>query len=110
MHDLQVLRDDCSMFLKVPEGTSNIKISVPIAVLAEEGEDLAQAAKMAIDFSAAAPAAQPTAPVEGPPANPAANQPQVDRWVKKIGWFICIFMHIYPSITRKRSKRYNELA
>ena len=103
MHDLQVLRDDCSMFLKVPEGTSNIKISVPIAVLAEEGEDLAQAAKMAIDFSAAAPAAQPTAPVEGPPANPAANQPQVDRWVKKIGWLVYLHFYAYLSFYHEKA-------
>ena len=35
-------------FIQVPEGTSNIKINVPIAILAEEDEDITEAAKMAV--------------------------------------------------------------
>ncbi|TYO85034.1 pyruvate dehydrogenase complex E1 component subunit beta [Oceanicella actignis] len=61
----------------VPEGTEGVKVNEPIAILAEEGEDAAEAAAGAQAPAAEAPAAETAAaqaPAE-PAAQPSAAQP-----------------------------------
>ncbi|SET83831.1 pyruvate dehydrogenase complex E1 component subunit beta [Oceanicella actignis] len=61
----------------VPEGTEGVKVNEPIAILAEEGEDAAEAAAGAEAPAAEAPAAETAAaqaPAE-PAAQPSAAQP-----------------------------------
>ncbi|UCA46788.1 pyruvate dehydrogenase complex dihydrolipoamide acetyltransferase [Pseudochrobactrum sp. XF203] len=59
--------------LVVPAGTESVKVNALIAVLAEDGEDVAEAAKAASgDAPAAAPKAEAAAPVSAAPAPVAA--------------------------------------
>jgi len=60
---------------QVPEGTSNIKINVPIAILAEEGEDLAEFAKMTIPTPL--PAGTPTIDSASPSASVQSSDSQI---------------------------------
>ncbi|WEX07159.1 pyruvate dehydrogenase complex dihydrolipoamide acetyltransferase [Chelativorans sp. AA-79] len=63
----------------VPEGTEGVKVNALIAVLAEEGEDVAEAAKAAGNGAEAAPKSEakkteaPAAPQEAPARQPVGN-------------------------------------
>jgi pyruvate dehydrogenase E1 component subunit beta len=61
----------------VPEGTENVAVNLPIALIAGEGEDVAAAAKAEAPKPAAAKPASPPAPAapvaEAPPPKPAAQ-------------------------------------
>lgn len=62
--------------LVVPAGTESVKVNALIAVLAEDGEDVAEAAKAASgDAPAAAPKAEAAAPVAATASAPVAAAP-----------------------------------
>jgi len=58
----------------VPEGSKNVKLSVPIAIIAEDGEDVAEAAKFVpVDPTLSSASSSPPAAAAAPPA--AASTP-----------------------------------
>lgn len=57
----------CSCPLQTPGGSKNIAVGTPIAILAEEGDDLAAAAQMAAEAASA-----PIASAQQPPPEPAS--------------------------------------
>jgi len=59
--------------LLVDEGTEAVKVNTPIAVIAADGEDVAEAAKSAPSAAAAAPAPEASPPPQAPAAE--ANAP-----------------------------------
>ena len=65
--------------IAVDEGTEGVKVGTVIAMLAEEGEDVEEAAKAAAAEAKSEPAPEPTParpePVEGPAPAPAASAP-----------------------------------
>ncbi len=70
--------------IAVPEGSENVKVGTVIAILAEEGEDVSDAAGAKPDVAAPAPApatqqAPSPAPVPSAPAAASAAQPVGDR-------------------------------
>ena len=59
----------------VPDGTANVKVNDPIAVLMADGEDASAAAPASTGSAPAAPPVLPAAPLQPTAAPPAAPQP-----------------------------------
>ncbi|KAF8140149.1 pyruvate dehydrogenase [Boletus edulis] len=77
--DVEAQDDGILAKIIAPDGSKNIVVGTPIAILAEEGDDLSAAAQMAVEASAPPPPAQQQTPEPAPPAQslpPPASAPQ----------------------------------
>ncbi|KAG6381279.1 dihydrolipoamide acetyltransferase [Boletus reticuloceps] len=79
--DVEAQDDGILAKIIAPDGSKNIVVGAPIAILAEEGDDLSAAAQMAAEASSPPPPAQqqppePAPPAQSPPPPASAPQPQ----------------------------------
>lgn len=71
-----------SFLFQTPDGSKNIAVGTPIAIFAEEGDDLSSVAQMAAEAASPPPApaqqqpSEPAPPAQSPPPPASAPQPQ----------------------------------
>ncbi|KIJ21635.1 dihydrolipoyllysine-residue acetyltransferase [Paxillus involutus ATCC 200175] len=80
--DVEAQDDGIVAKIIATDGTKNVAVGIPIAILAEEGDDLSGAAQMASEASSAPPSApkqekapEPAAPAEAPKSVPSEPEP-----------------------------------
>ncbi|KAI6005266.1 pyruvate dehydrogenase [Pisolithus orientalis] len=75
--DVEAQDDGILAKIIIPDGAKNISVGLPIAIMAEEGDDLSGAAQMASE-SAAQPSPEPTAKEESKPSAPSTSEAPKD--------------------------------
>ncbi|KAF8844032.1 dihydrolipoamide acetyltransferase [Paxillus ammoniavirescens] len=84
--DVEAQDDGIVAKIIATDGTKNVAVGTPIAILAEEGDDLSGAAQMASEASSAPPSApkqekapEPAAPAEAPKSVPSKPEPPATK-------------------------------
>ncbi|KAI6044941.1 pyruvate dehydrogenase [Pisolithus marmoratus] len=71
--DVEAQDDGVLAKIIIPDGTKNVSVGSPIAIVAEEGDDLSGAAQMASE-AATQPSSEPTAKEESKPSSPPTSE------------------------------------
>ncbi|KAF8559197.1 pyruvate dehydrogenase [Imleria badia] len=80
--DVEAQDDGILAKIIAPDGSKNVAVGTPIAIFAEEGDDLSAAVQMAAEAASAPPASaqqqppEPAAPVQSSPSPASVSQPQ----------------------------------